>query len=50
MASEVRIEKNSEKNWISNIKRNLVLKYNIDNDVYYTSPLSKENREPWYYK
>ena len=29
VASETRIEKNSEKFRISNIKRNLVLKYNI---------------------
>ena len=29
VASEARIEKNSEKYWISNIKRNIVLKYNI---------------------
>ena len=29
VASEARIEKNSEKYWISKIKRNLVLKYNI---------------------
>lgn len=29
VASEARIEKNNAKYWISNIKRNLVLKYNI---------------------